>query len=100
MTRLSDSTVAPNLTARISTTNRNGTERKTSTMRIMVESTTPPASPETAPHSVPITMATNAAKNPISSEAWPPFMSRPSSSNPWSSVPSRCPADGRLVGAG
>ena len=82
MTRLSDSTVAPNLTARIRTTNRNGTERKMSTMRIIVESTTPPARPATAPHSVPITMATNAAKNPISSAAWPPFMIRPSSSNP------------------
>ena len=53
-----------------------------STMRIMVESMTPPARPDTAPHSVPITMATNAAKNPISRAAWPPFMIRPSSSNP------------------
>ena len=54
----------------------------------------PPASPETAPHSVPITMATNAAKKPISSAAWPPFIIRPSSSKPWPSVPSRCAADG------
>jgi hypothetical protein len=89
MTRLSESTVAPNLTARISTTNRNGMERKTSTIRIRAESTSPPTRPETAPNSVPITMATNAAKKPIYREAWPPFMIRPSSSKPLVSVPSR-----------
>ena len=65
-----------------------------STTRIMVESTNPPTSPDTAPNSVPITMATNAAKNPISREAWPPFMIRPSSSNPLVSVPSRWAAEG------
>ena len=75
MTSDSDSTDAPYLTARMSTTNRNGMDRNTSTTRISVESMTPPASPATAPTSAPMVMATKAAKKPISSAAWPPFMS-------------------------
>ena len=51
-----------------------------------------------APQSMPITMPMNAAANPTSSAAWPPFISRASSSKPWSFVPSGNPACGaRLV---
>ena len=94
MTSDSDSTVAPYLTARMSTTNRNGTDRNTSTTRISAESTMPPTRPATAPTSAPMVIATKAAKKPISSAAWPPFISWPRTSKPFTSVPSGCPAPG------
>ena len=94
MTSDSDSTVAPYLTARISTMNRNGMDRNTSTTRIRVESMRPPANPATAPTSEPMVIATKAAKNPISSASWPPFISSPRMSKPLASVPSGCPAPG------
>ena len=94
MTSDSDSTDAPYLTARMSTTNRNGMDRNTSVMRISMVSMNPPASPATAPTSEPMVIATKAAKKPISSAAWPPFMSWPRMSKPLTSVPSGCPAPG------
>ncbi len=59
-----------------------------STKRIIAPSTSPPARPEMAPNSVPITVAISEAKNPIASAVCPPAMIRPSSSKPFSSVPS------------
>ncbi len=46
MTSDNKRTDAPYLTARMSTTNRNGTDRKTSVIRISVVSTSPAMSPE------------------------------------------------------
>ncbi len=94
MMTASPSTDAPYRTATISTMNRKGIERNTSTTRIMAESTMPPARPAMAPQSMPITMPIAAAAKPTSSAAWPPFISRASSSKPWPSVPSGNPACG------
>ncbi|HLK00431.1 MAG TPA: hypothetical protein VKU39_11055 [Streptosporangiaceae bacterium] len=89
-----DSTEVPYLAATISSTNRNGMDSSTSTTRIINASMAPPASPAIAPHREPMTMLTRAAKNPTSSATCPPIISSPSSSYPWSVVPSGCPDPG------
>ena len=71
-----------------------GIESRTSTIRIMMPSTTPPTSPATAPQSVLIRVAMIAERRPISSDAWPPIMIRPRTSKPLASVPSGCPLPG------
>ena len=88
MIRLSPSTEEPYLTATISTTNRNGMESRTSTMRIRNPSNSPPASPDTAPQMAPMTIPISAEKKPISSAARPPTISSSSTSKPSLSVPS------------
>jgi hypothetical protein len=73
---------------------RTGIERRTSTTRIMSESSQPPKNPETAPHNVPKTVATKAESRPTISDACPPNMSRPRMLKPFSSVPSGFPLPG------
>ncbi len=80
--------------ARIRMANRNGIDSIMSTTRIISASARPPARPATAPQSMPMPVASSAVNRPISTAAWPPSMSRPSSSKPWLSVPSGCPAPG------
>jgi len=74
-----------------------GMASSASTIRIMIESTQPPAKPATAPQSVPTMPAMAAAARPTSSEDWPATISRPSTLYPTSSVPRGNCALGRSV---
>ncbi len=63
-------------------------------MRIMAASMNPPVKPAIAPQMTPKLVASTATAAPISSELWPPTISRPRMSKPLSSVPSGCPGPG------
>lgn len=71
-----------------------GTAIATSTMRIMIASTTPPANPDTAPQRAPKLVATTATAKEISSALCPPTMSLPRMSKPFASVPKGWPRPG------
>ena len=78
--KISIGTLGTNMEARTRSRKSVGIASSESTMRIISPSSQPPTNPAIAPHSTPNVVASTAAVTPISSEVWPPTMSRPSTS--------------------